>query len=229
MKKSISMNPAGFAAMMAMAAMISFTSCTKEDQVSSFEPVSWTPDSREITLLPGETAKIYGTVVFSDGRNTENIEAVNINAESGDVVWTYGGWKMVGLVPGTETVTANVRMTGPWNGKKEFYQDVTVKVVNPEKPIIGIEISPAEVAIKSGEKVDFKVYAVYEDSKREISPVVCKFDVTDDGSQHISYTFSGMDAYVNGSQGTGNTYINVTYTENGVTVNATSLVKSVVE
>ncbi len=230
MKKSLSMNPFGFAAMMAMAAMISLTSCSKEDQLSddsTLVPVSWTPNSREITLAPGESTKIYGTVVFSDGRTSSNIEAVNINAESCDVVWTYGGWEMVGLAPGTCTVTANVRMSGSWKGQMEFFQDVTVNVVKPEKPLTGIEISPAEATIREGETINFKVYAVYADSRREISPVVCDFEVFDDGNQHVSSMFSGKDAYVTGSQGIGETRIKVIYTENGVTADATAVIRSV--
>lgn len=230
MKKSISMNSLGFAAMMAMTAMISLTSCSKEDQLpddSSFEPVSWTPNTREITILPGESAKIYGTVVFSDGRTTPDIEAVNINAESRDVVWTNGGWEVVGWAPGTDTVTANVRMGGSWEGQKEFFQNVTVNVVNPSEPITALEISPASATLKHDETIHFKFYAVYAGSRREISPVVCDFEVSDDGSQHLSYTFSGKEAYVDTAQETGETYVTATYTENGVTVSATSVISTV--
>ena len=228
MKKNFTMNPAGFA-MMAMAAMISLTSCNKEDQLSDsiFAPVSWAPNSSEITIFPGEAAKIYGTVTYSDGSVDNNFEAANINAESDEVVWTYGGWQMVGLAPGTGTVTANVRMSGPWSGQKVFYQDVKVNVVNPEKPVVALEISPAEATIRPGETVSFKFYAVYADSRREISPVVCRFKVTDDGDQHVSCTFSGKDAYVNASQGSGETLVTATYLENGVIVSATSVIKSV--
>ena len=214
---------------LATAAALSAISCEKEAQPAQsglFEPVSWTLNQSEITLLPGEATKVYGTVAWSNGETTADIEAVNLNSESASV-WTYGGWKMVGMTPGTSTVRANVRMGGSWEGYREFYQDVKVNVVYPEETITGLEISPAFATIKSGQKIDFKVYAVYGDAKREIAPVCCSFDVTDDGGQHISYLFKDNEAYVNASQDMGETYIRVTYTENGKTVEANSTIESI--
>jgi hypothetical protein len=216
---------------LATAMTLSAISCEKEAQPAqndSLEPVSWTLNQSEITVLTGEAVKVYGTVAWSNGETNSDIEAANLNAGEDACVWTYGGWKMVGMTPGTATVKANVRMGGSgWTGYKEFYQDVKVNVVYPEETITGLEISPAYATIKSGQKIDFKVYAVYGDAKREIAPVCCSFDVTDDGGQHISYLFKGNEAYVNASQDMGETYIKVTYTENGKTVEANSTIESI--
>lgn len=214
---------------LATAMTLSAISCEKEPQPtqsSSFEPVSWTLNQSELTLLPGEATKVYGTVAWSNGQTDSDVEAVNLNSESASV-WTCGSRTMVGLTPGTATVKANVRMSGSWKGYREFYQDVKVNVVYPEETITGLEISPAFATIKHGEEINFKVYAVYGDAKREIAPVCCSFNVTDDGAQHISYNFRDNEASVGSSQGEGETYIKVTYTENGKTVEANSTIKSV--
>ena len=215
---------------LATAMTLSAISCEKEPQPtqsSSFEPLSWTLNQSEITLLPGEATKVYGTVAWSNGQTDSDIEAVNLNSENASV-WTYGGWTMVGMTPGTSTVKANVRMGGSgWTGYKEFYQDVKVNVVNPDKPIVSLEIYPESATIKSGEEINFKIYAVYEDSRREIAPIACSFDVRDDGTQHVSYTFKDNKATVGASQGKGETFIKVTYAENGKTVEASSTIESV--
>jgi hypothetical protein len=212
--------------------LTALVSCEKENtpsvQDGSCEPVSWIPDSPEITILPGETAKVYGTVTWSDGHKTSDFEATRINSADKDIVWTYGGWNMVGVTPGESTATAETgAWTGSWEGERNFSQEIKVTVVNPEKPIIGLELSPAHATIKAGEEINFKVYAVYADTRREISPIVCDFDVTDDGAQHIAYIFKDGKANVNASQGTGETYFKATYVENGITVEANSTIESV--
>lgn len=215
---------------LAIAVTICATSCEKESQPvqnDTNEPVSWTPDNSEMTILTGEKTKVWGTVAWSNGESSPGFEAINLNADDGSCVWTYGGWEMVGLAPGTSTVKANVRMGGWWKGKREFYQDIKVNVVYPEETITGLKISPERATIKHGEEIKFTIYAVYASGTREIAPVVCKFDVTDDGVQHIACIFDGNKAYVGASQGKGETYIKATYTENGKTVEAHSTIESV--
>ena len=212
------------AAVLPLLAVLCLASCEKENQTVVNEPskaVSWTPFEESLTLSVGETATINGETVYSDGSKIE--ETALCTSKNENIVFADGGYKIIGLAPGTAYVDARVAYYAVGNlstPEALFQKEIKVTVVSSGTELSGLELSPAEVSIKRGDEVAFKVFATYADgSRREISPRVCKWNATDDGAQHIVYDSDGK---VRGMQGTGETILIAEYTEDGVTANASA-------
>jgi hypothetical protein len=212
------------AAAMPLLAVLCLVSCGKENIPEVKEPakaVSWTPNAESLTISVGETATISGETVFDDGTKTEQEALCTSKDES--IVFANGGYSIVGLAPGTAYVSARVAYYAAGDISAPiavFQKDIQVTVKGDGAEVSALELSPAEVTLKRGEEVTLKIYASYPDgTKREISPKVCKWSVTDDGEQHIIYDSDGK---VRGMQGTGETILTAEYTENGVTVKGSS-------
>lgn len=183
--------------------------------------VSWTPAVESLTIFVGETATVSGVTVFDDGTKIEQ-EALCTSKDE-KIVFADGGYSIVGLAPGTAYVSAMVAHYAAGDISAPiavFQKDIQVTVKGDGTEVTALELSPAEVTLKRGEEVTLKIYASYPDgTKREISPKVCRWSVTDDGEQHIVYDSDGK---VRGMQGTGETILTAEYTENGVTVRGSS-------
>ena len=212
------------AAVMPLLAVLCLVSCGKENIPEVKEPakaVSWTPNAESLTISVGETATVSGETVFDDGTKTEQ-EAL-CTSKDDKIVFADGGYSIVGLAPGTAYVSAWVAYYAAGDISAPiavFQKDIQVTVKGDGTEVTALELSPAEVTLKRGEEVTLKIYASYPDgTKREISPKVCRWSVTDDGEQHIIYDSDGK---VRGMQGTGETILTAEYTENGVTIRGSS-------
>jgi len=212
------------AAAMPLLAVLCLVSCGKENQPEvkeTVKAVSWTPAVESLTISVGETATVSGVTVFDDGTKIEQ-EAL-CTSKDDKIVFADGGYSIVGLAPGTAYVSAMVAHYAAGDISAPiavFQKDIQVTVKGDGTEVTALELSPAEVTLKRGEEVTLKIYASYPDgTKREISPKVCRWSVTDDGEQHIVYDSDGK---VRGMQGTGETILTAEYTENGVTVRGSS-------
>lgn len=212
------------AAAMPLLAVLCLVSCGKENQPEvkeTVKAVSWTPAVESLTIFVGETATVSGVTVFDDGTKIEQ-EALCTSKDE-KIVFADGGYSIVGLAPGTAYVSAMVAHYAAGDISAPiavFQKDIQVTVKGDGTEVTALELSPAEVTLKRGEEVTLKIYASYPDgTKREISPKVCRWSVTDDGEQHIVYDSDGK---VRGMQGTGETILTAEYTENGVTVRGSS-------
>ena len=209
---------------MPLLAVLCLVSCGKENQPEvkeTVKAVSWTPAVESLTISVGETATVSGVTVFDDGTKIEQ-EALCTSKDE-KIVFADGGYSIVGLAPGTAYVSAMVAHYAAGDISAPiavFQKDIQVTVKGDGTEVTALELSPAEVTLKRGEEVTLKIYASYPDgTKREISPKVCRWSVTDDGEQHIVYDSDGK---VRGMQGTGETILTAEYTENGVTVRGSS-------
>ena len=209
---------------MPLLAVLCLVSCGKENQPEvkeTVKAVSWTPAVESLTIFVGETATVSGVTVFDDGTKIEQ-EAL-CTSKDDKIVFADGGYSIVGLAPGTAYVSAMVAHYAAGDISAPiavFQKDIQVTVKGDGTEVTALELSPAEVTLKRGEEVTLKIYASYPDgTKREISPKVCRWSVTDDGEQHIVYDSDGK---VRGMQGTGETILTAEYTENGVTVRGSS-------
>lgn len=209
---------------MPLLAVLCLVSCGKENQPEvkeTVKAVSWTPAVESLTISVGETATVSGVTVFDDGTKIEQ-EAL-CTSKDDKIVFADGGYSIVGLAPGTAYVSAMVAHYAAGDISAPiavFQKDIQVTVKGDGTEVTALELSPAEVTLKRGEEVTLKIYASYPDgTKREISPKVCRWSVTDDGEQHIVYDSDGK---VRGMQGTGETILTAEYTENGVTVRGSS-------
>lgn len=209
---------------MPLLAVLCLVSCGKENQPEvkeTVKAVSWTPAVESLTIFVGETATVSGVTVFDDGTKIEQ-EALCTSKDE-KIVFADGGYSIVGLAPGTAYVSAMVAHYAAGDISAPiavFQKDIQVTVKGDGTEVTALELSPAEVTLKRGEEVTLKIYASYPDgTKREISPKVCRWSVTDDGEQHIVYDSDGK---VRGMQGTGETILTAEYTENGVTVRGSS-------
>lgn len=209
---------------MPLLAVLCLVSCGKENQPEvkeTVKAVSWTPAVESLSISVGETATVSGVTVFDDGTKIEQ-EALCTSKDE-KIVFADGGYSIVGLAPGTAYVSAMVAHYAAGDicaPIAVFQKDIQVTVKGDGTEVTALELSPAEVTLKRGEEVTLKIYASYPDgTKREISPKVCRWSVTDDGEQHIVYDSDGK---VRGMQGTGETILTAEYTENGVTVRGSS-------
>ena len=209
---------------MPLLAVLCLVSCGKENQPEvkeTVKAVSWTPAVESLSISVGETATVSGVTVFDDGTKIEQ-EALCTSKDE-KIVFANGGYSIVGLAPGTAYVSAMVAHYAAGDicaPIAVFQKDIQVTVKGDGTEVTALELSPAEVTLKRGEEVTLKIYASYPDgTKREISPKVCRWSVTDDGEQHIVYDSDGK---VRGMQGTGETILTAEYTENGVTVRGSS-------
>ena len=209
---------------MPLLAVLCLVSCGKENQPEvkeTVKAVSWTPAVESLTIFVGEAATVSGVTVFDDGTKIEQ-EALCTSKDE-KIVFADGGYSIVGLAPGTAYVSAMVAHYAAGDISAPiavFQKDIQVTVKGDGTEVTALELSPAEVTLKRGEEVTLKIYASYPDgTKREISPKVCRWSVTDDGEQHIVYDSDGK---VRGMQGTGETILTAEYTENGVTVRGSS-------
>lgn len=213
------------AAAMPLLAVLCLASCESENLPTKFNtqtiPVSWAPYEEEITIAVGETAMVAGLTTYDDGSTCE-VNAICTSRDD-EVILAEGSFKILGLAPGTAYVDARVAYYAADdvdNPIAVFQKDIKVTVTGSGSEVTSLELSPAEVSLKRGDEVTLKVFVTCADgTKREISPKVCKWSVTDDGEQHVIYDSDGN---VRGMQGTGDTVLTAKYTEGGVTVKGSS-------